>query len=172
MAITPPTLEKSVFNRIPFLIDDETNTVLIQDFAAEVMAELYRFMEIEEADMLDDTKYSVAQKSLIADLVSIQLLTRKVLFNGEGNGTSAGAGNKILKKGKAGETEAEFTALKASDGTRLLMEATSLISKFMSDALRKARSLGFILDIAKDGQFVVEAMSGPLPGPIAVNYDC
>jgi hypothetical protein len=51
------------------------------------------------------------------------------------------------------------------------MEASSLIDKLMSDALRKARSLGFILDIAKDGQFVVEAMSKPMPGPIAYNYD-
>jgi hypothetical protein len=171
MAIAAPTLQKSVYNRIPFMVENDTNTELILSFAAEVMGELYKVFDISDADMLDDTKYSILQKSLIADLASIQILMRQSLLNGEGNGSNAAAGNKMLKRAKAGETEAEFAQLKASDGTKLLMTASQLAEKYMNDALRKARTMGFILDIKQDGEFVVSVMSHPLPPMSNISYD-
>lgn len=171
MAITPPTIQKSVYSRIPYLVTDTENNELIDSFTAEIMGELYKPFGIEEADMLDDTKYSILQKALVADMVSVQLLMRRVLTNSEGEGGAAATGNKVLKRAKAGEAETEFHGLKASDGVKLLASAESLIKQLMSDAMRRARSLGFILDIGLDGEFAVKSLSQNNSSLIVVNWD-
>lgn len=171
MAITPPTIHQSVYNRIPYLVVDNNNDGIIDAFTAEIMGELYKPFGIEEDDMLDDTKYNILQKALVADLVSIQLITRRVLVNSEGDGVNAATGNKVLKRAKAGEAETEFHGLKASDGVKLLASAESIKSGLMSDAMRRARSLGFILDLNLEGQFVIQAMSRPNCGLAVINWE-
>lgn len=171
MAITPPTIQKSVYNRIPYLVIETDNDDIIDAFTAEVMGEVYKVMEIPDTDILVESSYSILQKSLIADLVSVQLLKRRVLINAEGQSGEAATGNKVLKRAKAGEAETEFQGLKASDGVKLLASAESLIQMLMNDALRKARTLGFILDIKADGEFIVKNMSMPGPGLNVVSWD-
>ncbi len=159
--VTLPSIEKMVYNRIPFLVDNPANNTLIDEFYAEIFAELYDTFGIDEDDMMDETKYSPIQQSLSADMVAISLLKRKFLLNAEGDGTASGISNKILVKAKAGEAEAEWDILKKGDAINLVMAAGDIVKNLMADAGRKANNMGFSLDMRIDGQWVLDVLSWP-----------
>ena len=124
----------------------------------------------DPADIEDETKYSMPQRSLVADLVAINFLTRQSVQNMEGLAGADATGNSLLKVAKAGEVEVEFSNPKAADGNKLLMTADKLMAFYKSEASRKALLQGFILDFNEVGAMVIEVMSRPSPGLSNQNY--
>jgi hypothetical protein len=171
MAFGEVTIEKSVYNRIPFIVENTPNSSLITEFGSEVMAELYVQLNIKEEDKFDETKYSLQKKSLIADLTAIQFIKKRILSNMEGEGANGSSTTKALTKAKAGEVETEWEVTKASDGNKLQASAKDIINQLMSDAMRKARTLGFLLDISQESQWVVEAYSQPGPTLQVIDFN-
>ncbi len=167
-------MHKSVYNRIPFLVSGSADA-LIDDFTVDVFSELKSPLEKADDQYLDEDFYTPAEISLAADMVAVNLLTRKILLNQEGDGSdgSAGAAGKVLKRAKAGEAEAEFMLLKGSEGSRLLMEGSALLNTLKQSANRKAHALGFILDLAYENEFTMNVMAQPVPSVFNVQFkDC
>lgn len=150
-----------VLNRIPFMVAGAASTELINDNTAEVFAELQVVLAKSDAEYLDEDNYLPKETSLIADMVGVQILYRRIISNMEGVAGAAATGNKILTKAKAGEAEAEFSLPKGGDGSTLLMTANQVMGKLMDDAMRKARNLGWMLDISKEATFTIYSMSQP-----------
>lgn len=177
-ALTPPTIKESVYNRIPYLdSSEESNDTLIDQWTAEVMSELKAPLgksddDASEKYYLELDAYSNQENSLIADMVAVNLLLVHVIKNAEGDSSGAGQAGKMLKRAKAGETEVEYFALKATDGTRLMLEAGALLSKLSESAMRKARTIGFILDYSKETAFTIQAYSPLIQSIYSVDYGC
>lgn len=161
-----------VYNKVPFLATSVDNSTLIDEYTAEVFAELHTPFEVAVDDMMDETKYNPLQRSMTSDMVAVYLLKRKILINQEGTNGGAATGTKILVKAKAGEAEAEWDSLKGTDASRLLMTANDLLKNLMMDAGRKANQMMFSLDMRIDGQWVLESLSLPLPMMNVPFTDC
>ncbi len=80
---------------------------------------------------------------------------------------------KILTKAKAGSTEAEWEQLKGggsgnNGATSIKMETGALIKAMKSAAARKARNLGFIIDICEECSVSIEAFNVPPSPPFII----
>lgn len=148
-----------VYNRLPFLSENADTDAIIAIFKAEVYYELQGVLTKSDVQLEDDAAYSGKERSLIADVVAIQMLSRRALENMEGLTGSAAGGNKVLTKAKAGSTEAEFEIAKASDGAKTLLKTTDMIMKLVADANRKAMAYGFIFDYNAAGELAINALS-------------
>jgi hypothetical protein len=171
MAFGEQTIVASVYNRVPFITNNGTNTPVIESFASEVMGELYKPFGLLLADKFDETKYNQAQKSLVADMTAISFIKKRILSNMEGVGDAGVSNTRLLKKAKAGEVETEFMIGKAEEGVRLQATATTLCGELMAEANRKALSMGFILDLQYASPEVIEAYSKPIQGFIVASFD-
>lgn len=175
MAYTAPTnhndiqlsIHQMVFNRIPFLTQSQANADIISNFIVEVCSEIEPCLQVSWYDddgnrietpitarIGDESKYNVAQKSLIADLVAIYILQRIAGLNASGNtvgddGTVTEGEKTFLKKAVAGSVEVEYDQF---DGKKASMQlaASDLLDQFRKTAFRKGRGMGCILDICAD----------------------
>lgn len=135
---------------MPFIPTDGSFDNTIDNFTFEKFYYLQSFTQLNNVDVEDETKYSVMQKMLIAELVCVELLTRKTLENVAGvNGQAASAGKRI-KKGKADVVEAEFDYGKASDGTFLGKTSAELIEEHSKKACEYAAILGYNLPMCAE----------------------
>lgn len=155
-----------VLNRLPILNDDDTNKLLVTQFTTEIMHELNVCIEKEEADIGIEANYSVIQQSIIADLVCCYLLisTFAQNMNGGVTDTTTGetsGGNTFLKKAKAGSVEAEFDYLSVKDSAALLTTGPALLDSFKRSAIKKAASIGCIIDVCDDCSITVQGLSTP-----------
>jgi hypothetical protein len=83
MSLINVTIEKLVFNRLPYLTAGDTDVV--SEFKCEVYHELGVSMGIDIADIEDDSLYGGLQKSLIADVVSCYMLFIKSIQSVSGS---------------------------------------------------------------------------------------
>ena len=149
-----------VYTRLPFLTVSNDNDTILEVYKFEVFYELQGVFEKTDDQLEDEAEYKGKERSIVADIIAIQLLGRRAITNMEGTGGAAATGNKILKKAKAGSAETEFEIAKANDGAKVLMNAANLIAKFTADVNRKAASYGFIFDFNTAGELLISAMTG------------
>lgn len=156
-----------VRNRLPFLEDTEDNQNLVNDFFQEVAWELepcFRVSYLEDGTVDEDqigveANYNMAQRSVIADLVSVYILLLYAVANTQGTSTVTPA-TTFLKRAKAGSAEVEWGQFSIKDGLSLTMGADALINRYRDSAMRKARNFGCIIDICGD---CVGVLQSPLP---------
>lgn len=150
-----------VRNRLPFIAEPDADADLkIEEFRIEVVHSLkfqFERNELTDPEIEDEDNYDQASRSLIADIDSCYMIMRKVVANVGGVAGAAPSGAKFLKKGKAGTAEAEFAIAKASDGAFLGGSTESILSFLKREAKRKARNLGFIMDICEDCTLAIES---------------
>ena len=162
-----------VQNRLPFLDGTSTNNeTIVSDFTLELMHELEPCLKIEEAGgtIGDEADYSIAQKSLLADLVSCYILLAYALSqtggtsasSNIGTGTSTDPDAKVLKKAKAGSVEVEFAQFDLTKNAGLQTNTAQQLDRFKKSAMRRARALGCILDVCEDCSLAVS---------LALDYD-
>lgn len=163
MAVGELSIYQMVLNRLPFLVDNPTNQQLITDFTLEVAWELESCFQVrfvtdpitgivteDDTRVGLDSSYTILQKSIIADLVASYILTMIVVGNTQGNGGTPPSGSTFLKRAKAGSAEVEWGQFSVKDGAVFFIGAGALLDKYKSDAARKARGLGCIIDICDD----------------------
>lgn len=159
-ALTPPSIQKGVYNRLPFVTKSDSNDDLINDFTADFFSELQNGLSKANDKYMDEDNYSNAERSLFSDLVACKLLVRRAVQNMEGgDGVVAGEAIKGLKKAKAGEAEAEFNYSTAKDGSTILIEGGNLVNRLMADAVRKAHNLGIVIDLSYETEFTISIMT-------------
>jgi hypothetical protein len=105
--------------------------------------------------------YNVVMRTILADLVAVQILILVGLgvdFTSTVEGTlvqSKGL-TTFVKKAKAGSAEVEYEQFDLKkDTASSLMSSTSLLDFYKFQAIRKAHSLGCIIDINTDGALAV-----------------
>ena len=143
-----------VYQRITFLSQVATNNALISQVTLEVMSELdYCFkidatlLEGETTNLGDEVKYSVPQRIIIADVVSVYLLQAKIMAETGGTATDTADGvatNKLLSATVAGSVEAEWEQVDASKGG-LLTTANGLLDLYRNSSRMKMDRLGCTL---------------------------
>lgn len=148
-------VEALVKNRLPFLADTQETTDLINDFKTEVYYFLSNFTKYEDPDIEDDSKYDGTLRLLVVELVSLEIINRKILLNMEGSKGSAGTGARRLKKGKADVVEGEFHYFKAEDGSALLMQAEKLLPEIKMKACQYAGLLKYRLPMCLKKTYTV-----------------
>lgn len=142
MAFTQTFLQL-VKQRLAFLGD--TDDTMVTNFIEEQRYLLQSAFGFDNTQVDDEAEYSAIQKMLIADLSAIEIIDRRIIQNMEGTEGAAATGSKRLKKGVADVVEAEFSYLKASDGTALLMQAEQVHANLKEKACGRAGQLGIKL---------------------------
>lgn len=179
------TIYKMVLNRIPFLLDTEKNQTRVGEYTLEVMYELEpcfridkKLPEGEESRIGHEQYYSIAQKAVIADIVSVYILIMQMLANtggvaNEDTGITANS-NKFLSRASAGSVEVQWEQFDLSKGSGLAMTGEKLMMLYKKSAIRKARALGCIIDICDDCSTAVELMMNyTMPTPkVIVSSGC
>lgn len=161
-------ITKMVLNRLTFLEDTPANQSTISNFIQEVCWELEPCLKIrqyvdatgntvEETDRVaDEQYYKVAQKTLIADLVSLYILMQfatgvnPVSASGGTGGTTSA--NTYLKKAVAGSVQVEYDI--ASSGStsydKLKIDASVLLTMYKKRVSDKAAMFGCYLSVCED----------------------
>lgn len=139
-----------VRSRMVYLPVSATIDTEIGNFTIEQFYYLQKWTILDDNEVEDESKYKALQKMLVAELVCIELLSKKTLSNIAGeNGGEATAGKRI-KRGKADVVEAEFDYAKYSDGTFLGKTAEQLISDHAKKACEYAATLGYNLPMCAE----------------------
>jgi len=137
-----------VLNRLKFvpLTGWETN---IEAFETEQMYYLNAFLQNKtDAEVEDEANWTGVERILLAELTTYQLLIKEIIKTVGGDAevsSKPGAGNRLIKKGKADVVEAEFEYAKAEDGRTLAVKAAQLISELKNSICRYASALDLYL---------------------------
>ncbi len=121
-------------------------------YSKETMATLEGYF-CEKSDVLEEGLYTLKEKSLIADVVAINLLLNESVSILGGGSTAEGGSNapRYVKKAKAGSVEAEFEqADLRKAAVDLRTDAKSLVDRLLANARAKACSFGFDLPFFRD----------------------
>lgn len=169
------TVYKMVLNRLPFLEDSINNEELVSNFTLEVMHELNTCFSVDEVGVGDEAEYTILQKSIIADIVSCYILIIQMLANSGGvsstNETVEPGSNKVLTEAEAGSVSVKWAQFDSKSGNSLNMPAQSLLSRYKKGAMRKAHTLGCIIDICDDCSIAVGMINSKMPAMFKVVTD-
>lgn len=154
------SIYQMVLNRLTFLADTTNNETLVSGFIFEVMWELEPCFKIRaktsppaDSNVGDEANYSVVQKSIIADLVSVYILVMQAASLSSGviaNGTT------FLTMAKAGSVEVQYSQFDVTKSATLALNGASLITLYKSQASRKGVSIGCIIDITDAAGLMVQ----------------
>lgn len=174
-----------VLNRLPFLTNTPTNVLLISQITLEVMWELEACFKIKQnpPNPDDNTRvgnenlYSVLQRSIVADIVSVYVLAIQGVSGASGNSntnTTNPPAPTFMKKAKAGSVEVEWEQFDVNSGATLSMNGAALRDMFKKQAIRKAATLGCIIDICDDCSTKAQLASMSFAQPFIVfeSTDC
>jgi len=166
------TVYKMVLLRLPFLEDTAGNMGMLSQITLEVMYELEPCFQIgatvEPYDINrvgKEVYYDVYKRSIIADIVSIAILTQQALITVAGSKQTEEhiePTTKFVKEGVAGSVEVVFEQLSIKDSAVLALDAKSLINKLQEDAHRKMQKLGcsYYIEECEDDKYVGFIASG------------
>lgn len=169
---TDLTITQMVYNRLPYLADTPNNAVLVSNFILEVMYELEVCFLVDE-DLPEDQDthvgnegyYSIVQRSIIADVVAVYILMVRMLGNMAGtviDGVETPAiSGKELSKVNAGSVGVEWSRFDLTKNAGLFTTGDRMLELYKKAAMRKARTLGCIIDICEDCSTAAELLLAP-----------
>lgn len=166
------TIWELVKNRLPFLTD--ALKPFGEDFKLEVFITLNDCFKKEGPDIGDEDKYEPIEKLMVADLVALLMLNRKMLVDSTGTvDTGDSSGSKtFLKKAKAGDAEAEFEAY-AKEGFAFGMNTANLMAELKKSAVdrfSKYPCYSSMLDMVLSDMIVTFRASGSVSCPETRKY--
>ena len=148
------TILTMVLNRMPFIADNPENRLLISNFILEVMIVLEKCLQIgkdDETKIGVESNYTILMQSMIADLVTLQILLVSAMEATAGNAaTETEALNTFLKRAKAGSVEVEFGPFSLKDNATLAMSGEQFFKYYKKSAINKAAQIGCSIDICDD----------------------
>lgn len=130
------------------------NEQLISRYIFQMMTQMQPCFQIPDADFGDETKYSLTQKMILADLVAWYILFRQVLINTEGDSANPNAPappTRYISSAKAGEVSTNWSYIKLSDTGKAVLSAKDMMAAFKENAVCLARQLGCVIEICADG---------------------
>jgi hypothetical protein len=177
------TIYKMVLNRLPFLEDSATNTELISNFTLEVMWELEVCFKIKDkttpsndANVGQEDFYTTIQKTIIADILAVYiLLVYAASIAGGGSLTAdmdSAPSNTFIKTVKAGSVSVEWSQFNVSNSNSLAVGNDKLMDRYKKAAIRKAKSVGCIIDICDDCSMTAQIASSNFTKPFVVIKSC
>ena len=154
------TITDMVFMRLPFLAITDNNKELISMFIVDVFFELdvcFRkgLLNADPAlEEINEENYNFVQKSIIADIVCCYIILIKMMGNigGVADRTGGNANiepQKFLKRAEAGSVTVEWEQFDLNKAS-LAMSGEKLLDRYKKNAIRKALTLGCIIDICDD----------------------
>jgi hypothetical protein len=150
------TIYEMVRNRLPFLEDNTTNETILSNFTLEAMHQLetcfkVRFVgEVEDWSRVgDEANYTVMQKSIIADVVSVYVLSFTAAINANPTAGSQALGT-FLSKAKAGSAEVEYGQFDIKKTSVMYLNAENLIEVYKKAAVNKGLQIGCLFDMCDD----------------------
>lgn len=179
------TIYEMVLNRLPFLLDTDKNKNRVSEFTLEVMAELEVCFRIDKdlpqghlSRVGDENYYSIIQRTIIADIVAVYIIMLQMMANlagvaDAGSGITANS-NKFLSHAEAGSVNVTWEQFDINKASGLVLTGEKLLMLYKKSAIRKAHSIGCLIDICDDCTLAVELlMSHTLPTPrVIVSSDC
>ena len=167
-----------VKNRLSYISDD-TEQTLGNELTWEAMHNMEVCFRIDKdledggtSSIGNEAAYSVPQRSLLADLVAIGMLTRKLLSNASTSSGSDGSTSTFIKKAGAGSAEVEFEQVdgrKLAGGSVFSLTPVQLLKSLRQSAIAKGVKLGCELIFLDDGGLEVSCFScNDLPTPFIV----
>ncbi len=166
---------KMIRLRLPFVADTSENRDMVSSFVLEVMYEMETCFKVSVLDdgTEDETRignelyYSIPQKSIIADIVSMLLLRRLAVYNVAGTSeqttTQTPVGNKYIKTAEAGSVSVSYDLLKIDNTAYVALDTPRLLDILKSDIVRKLSKLGCIYDITESCELVACINNTELP---------
>lgn len=163
---------KMLVNRLPFL--EVTNTAaeaIASEFILELMHEMETCLQVD-ADLPEgdpsrvgnEANYTVAQRSFLADILAVQLLSNKVLEGIAGTNGAAVPVETYIKKAGAGSAQVEFDQVDQKKSTNsMVMSPDKLMSMYKKNAIRKGIKIGCELVFLDDGGLEVSCVSCDTP---------
>lgn len=171
-----------VFNRMPMIEDTPANRTIISNFALELMAELEPCFKVDSAltppttHIGDEQYYTLTQMTIVADLICCYILLIFMAQNSGGINTfGSGAGapiGKFLKRTKAGSVEAEWEAIDIKSSVGMYIGGDKLLAMYKQSAIRKAYSIGCIIDICDSCTLLVSCALDKYPHNFIVQTSC
>lgn len=163
-------------NRLTFLdFTDSSLDTLSSNFIAEAMHELNVCLSKEDAQVGNEANYSFAEKSLLADVVAVQLLMNqsiKNIYGTVGNVTDVNAVDKFVKSAGAGSAKVEFEQVDNKKSSSKVLGLDTLIDMYRSAAVRKGHKLGCDLVFLENGGLEISCGScDPVFVPFCVVTD-
>nr|DAQ15904.1 MAG TPA: hypothetical protein [Caudoviricetes sp.] len=179
------TIYEMVLNRLPFLLDTDKNKNRVSEFTLEVMAELEVCFRIDKdlpqghlSRVGDENYYSIIQRTIIADIVAVYIIMLQMMANlagvaDVGSGITANS-NKFLSHAEAGSVNVSWEQFDINKASGLVLTGEKLLMLYKKSAIRKAHSIGCLIDICDDCTLAVELMMNhTLPTPrVIVSSDC
>jgi hypothetical protein len=172
------SIYQMVLNRLPFLIDDPTNDALVSAFTFEVMNELEPCFNVktdkttgvvDELRIGDEQYYTIAQKSIIADLVAAYIL----MIQGA-SGTLGTSGSTplstFLSRAAAGSASVEYTQFNIANSAYANMKVDTLLNMYRNNAKNKAYKIGCMIEICDECS--INILQNTAIKPFVVINDC
>lgn len=132
--------------KLPFLT--EGDALLVDTAAWEAIAMLEPYLRKMPETLEDDlTVFTLVERTMVADLAAISLLMRRAAAGATGEAGVAPQAATFLKKGVAGEVEAEFDVVKGADNPALRASHDELRTALLSSLNMKAPQYGFRVEI-------------------------
>lgn len=182
------TIEIMVFHRLNFLEQTEANKAIIASFALEVFYELDNCFKIDvkypvtagETDgdgnpvtthVGDEKKYTFLQRSLVADLICVQLLILRSMKDIMGVSPTEDSG-KIMTSAKAGSVEVKWEQVDVKKSA-IGISGSDLLDYYFKAAKRKAMQFNCILDMCDDCvTAMLDATYSQAPFIVVNSNDC
>lgn len=175
------TIYQLVVANLPFLTNDPSNEAICSIYTLQIMHDLescfkvrFNSMGVEDWSRVGDEQYyTIIQKSIIADLVSLYVLTMIVAMGTLGTSTTTGTGtppSTYLKRAKAGTTEVEYGQFSINDSAFSTVKVDKLMDLFRGRAINKAGKYGCAIEICDDCS--VSVLMNTPPPPFIVIKDC
>ena len=145
-----------VLIRLPILEDTAENKLEISRLTLEVMWELETCFQIgaeDERKIGKEVYYNIPQRSIIADIIAILILTQTAIRTSGGDKqteTEVAPAIKFLSKAVAGSVEVEYDQLKIKDAAIIAMDTVTLIGKYQADVERKMAKMGCTYILPED----------------------
>lgn len=134
-----------VYKKLPFLAESNDTNDLILLIKTEAIYLVQPYLEKESPE--DESLYSKAEISLLADLTAYQILSTKVLENSGGSTGQEPSSNKAVKNAKADVVEVTFEYLKP--GMNLTEETTKILETLKMSLCQKAAQLNVYLPMCE-----------------------
>jgi hypothetical protein len=179
------TIYEMVLNRLPFLLDTPKNKNRVSEFTLEVMAELEICFQIDRglpqgapSRVGNEDFYSIIQRAIVADIVAVYIIMLQMMANlagvADGNSGITANSNKFLSHAEAGSVNVTWEQFDINKASGLVLTGEKLLMLYKKSAIRKAHSIGCLIDICDDCSLAVELMMNhTLPTPrVIVSTDC
>ena len=158
------TIYKMLQNRLPFLQDTEKNKQLASELTFEIMYELEPCFQVSvlEDESVDESRigmevyYPMPKKSVIADILAMQLVRTQALkvsggFYDESNEFVEPTGT-FIEEAEAGSVLVKYSQFEVDKSSVLATNTDKVYESYKTDVLRKLDRIGCLFEVGENGQ--------------------